>query len=152
MPEPVTVSNSSCLIALELVGWLELLRGLYETVVVPSAVAHECGSRLPAWFHVQPVRNQGMAPTLRLGLGPGESEAIVLASEVSAERLILDDKKARRIAQQLGLPVTGTLAVLLRAKEQGLIPNVRDVLDDLAVAEFRVSDALIQDTLRRAGE
>jgi len=93
-----------------------------------------------------------MAKTLRLGLGPGESEAITLASELSAARLILDDKKARRIAQQLGLPVTGTLAVLLRAKQQGFIPNVRDVLDDLAVAEFRVSDALIQDTLRQAGE
>jgi len=152
MPEPATVSNSSCLIALELVGRLDLLRGLYGTVVVPSAVAHECGSRLPTWFRVQPVKNQGMTHTLRLELGPGESEAIVLASEISAARLILDDKKARRIAQQLGLPVTGTLAVLLRAKQNGLIANVRDVLDDLAEADFRVSDALVQDTLRRAGE
>ena len=152
MPDPATVSNSSCLIALELIGRLDLLRELYATVTVPSAVAYECGSRLPPWFYVQPVQNQVMVRTLRLGLGPGESEAIVLASEVSAARLILDDRKVRRIAQQLGLPVTGTLAFLLRAKQQALIPNVRDVLDDLAAAEFRISDALIQDTLRRAGE
>jgi predicted nucleic acid-binding protein len=76
----------------------------------------------------------------------------VLASETSAARLILDDKKARRVAQQLGLPITGTLAALLRAKQQGLISNMRDVLDDLAAADLRISDALVVDALRRAGE
>jgi uncharacterized protein len=152
MPDPVTVSNSSCLIALDLVGRLDLLHGLYGTVLVPDAVSYECGGRLPQWVSVQPIQNQGMARTLQLGLGAGESEAIVLASETSAARLILDDKKARRIAQQLGLPITGTLAVLLRAKQQGLIPNLRDVLDDLAVADFRISHALVKDALRRAGE
>lgn len=81
-----------------------------------------------------------MTRTLQLGLGAGESEAIVLASETSAARLILDDRKARRTAQQLGLPITGTLAVLLRAKQHGLIPNLRDVLDDLAAADFPVPE------------
>ena len=152
MPDPVTVSNSSCLIALELIGRLDLLRALYGTVVVPTAVAYECGSRLPQWVQVQTVQNQGMVRSLRLELGSGESEAIVLAGEVAASRLILDDKKARRIALQLGLPITGTLAVLLRAKQQGLLASVRDVLDNLAAARFRISDPLIQDTLRRAGE
>ncbi len=152
MPDPVTVSNSSCPIGLELIGRLDLLRGLYGTVVVPTAVADECGSRLPPWFQVETVQNQGMVRSLRLELGSGESEAIVLAAEVGASRLILDDKKARRIARQLGLPITGTLAVLLRAKQQGLLSGVREVLDDLAKAGFRISDALIRDTLRRAGE
>lgn len=152
MPDPATVSNSSCPIALDLVGQLDLLQGLYGTVLVPGAVSYECGTSLPQWIRVQPIQNQGMSRTLQLGLGAGESEAIVLASETSAARLILDDKKARRIAQQLGLPITGTLAVLLRAKQQGLIPNLRDVLNGLAAAHFRISDALVQDTLRRAGE
>jgi predicted nucleic acid-binding protein len=152
MPDPATVSNSSCLIGLDLVGQLDLLHGLYGTILVPSAVSCECGSRLPQWIQVQPIQNHGMARTLQLGLGAGESEAVVLASETSAARLILDDKKARRVAQQLGLPITGTLAVLLRAKQQGLIPNLRDVLDDLAAVHFRISDALVQDALPRAGE
>ncbi len=152
MPDPVTVSNSSCLIALDLVGRLELLHDLYGAVLVPKAVSYECRGGLPLWVSVQPIRNEAMARTLQLGLGAGESEAIVLASETSAVRLILDDKKARRIAQQLGLPITGTLAALLRAKQQGLIPNLRDVLDDLATADFRISDALVADALRRAGE
>jgi predicted nucleic acid-binding protein len=51
-----------------------------------------------------------------------------------------------------GLPVTGTLGVLLAAKDQGILPKVRDVLDALRAAGFRVSDALIQEILRRAGE
>ncbi len=152
MPDPVTVSNSSCLIALELIGRLDLLRGLYGTIVVPTAVAGECGSRLPQWVRADAVKNQGMVRSLRLELGSGESEAIVLAGEVAASRLILDDKKARRIARQLGLPITGTLAVLLRAKQQGLLASVRDVLDELAASRFRISRDLIQETLRRAGE
>ncbi len=152
MPDPMTVSNSSCLIALDLVGRLDLLHDLYGTVLVPCAVSYECGSSLPSWIRVQPIQNQGMARSLQIGLGAGESEAIVLATETSAVRLILDDKKARHIAQQLGLPITGTLAVLLRAKQQRLIPNLCDVLDDLAAVDFRISDALVEDALRRAGE
>lgn len=152
MPNPVTASNSSCLMALDLVSRFDLLRGLYGTVLVPQAVSYEYGGGLPQWVSVGIIQNQGMTRTLQLGLGAGESEAIVLASERSAARLILDDKKARRTAQQLGLPITGTLAVLLRAKQHGLIPNLRDVLDDLAAADFRISDALTEDALRRAGE
>lgn len=152
MPDPVTVSNSSCLIALNLVGRLDLLHDLYGTILIPSAVSCECGAELPHWVSVQSIQNLGMTRTLQLGLGAGESEAIVLASDTSAARLILDDKKARRIAQQLGLPITGTLAVLLRAKQRGLIPNLQGVLNDLTAADFRISNALVEDALRLAGE
>jgi predicted nucleic acid-binding protein len=65
MPDSVTVSNSSCLIGLELVGRLDLLRGLCGTVLVPRAVSSECGSRLPEWFQVQAVQNHGMVRSLR---------------------------------------------------------------------------------------
>ena len=87
-----------------------------------------------------------------IGFGRGESEAIALSIECSAARLILDDKKARRIARRLNLPVTGTLAVLLKAKERGILPMVRDIVNRLIAANFRVSDALVEELLRRAGE
>src|SRR5271157_482075 len=131
MPESPTVSNSSCLIALDAAGSLGILEHLYRTIAVPDAVAQECGGALPAWVQVRSVQNQPLALSLRLGLGAGESEAIALAIELSAARLILDDKKARRTARQLNLPVTGTLAILLTAKERGIIPKVRDTLDVL---------------------
>lgn len=152
MPEGPTVSNSSCLIGLEAAGYLGILKPLYGIVDVPGAVAAEYGSALPAWVHVHPVQNRTLVQSLKLDLGAGEAEAIALAMERPAARLILDDKKARRIARQLHLPVTGTLAVLLRAKDQGIVPTVREVLDALVAANFRVSAALVGEVLRRAGE
>ncbi|MGO9470662.1 MAG: DUF3368 domain-containing protein [Isosphaeraceae bacterium] len=152
MPDGITVSNSSCLIGLDAVGSIGILEQLYGTIMVPDAVAQECGGTLPIWVQVHSVQNQPLAQSLRLGLGAGEAEAIALSLERSAARIILDDKKARRTARQLNLPVTGTLAVLLRAKEQGIIPSVRDLVDALIVAEFHVSDALVQEVLQQAGE
>ncbi len=152
MPESPTVSNSSCLIALDAAGPLGILERLYSTIAVPDAVVQECGGALPAWVQVHSVQNQALARSLRLNLGIGEDEAIALSIERSAARLILDDKKARRVARQLNLPVTGTLAVLLTAKERGIIPKVRDTIDVLLTANFRITGALVQEVLRRAGE
>lgn len=152
MPDELTVANSSCLIGLEAIGRREILSDLYESVLIPEAVESEVGGSLPKWFDVRTVANTGMVQALQLQLGDGEAEAIVLASELSATRLILDDRKARRIAQQMGLPVTGTLAVLLRAKQQGLLPAVSDVIDELRGVHFHVSDDLVAEVLRRAGE
>jgi len=119
------------LIALDAVGSLGILERLYSTIAVPDDVVQECGGTLPAWVQVHSVENQALAQSLRLNLGAGEAEAIALSIERSAARLILDDKKARRVARQLNLPVTGTLAVPLNAKERGIIPKVRDTLDVL---------------------
>jgi predicted nucleic acid-binding protein len=152
MPDGPTVANSSCLIALDGSGHLDVLQQLYGTLLVPDAVAKECGTPIPPWILVQAIQNQAQSRTLQLELGPGEAEAIVLCSETSAARIILDDKKARRIARQLGLPVTGTLAVLLRAKERTAIRAVRPVIDALLAVNFRVSKDLVEETLRRAGE
>ena len=152
MPDGPTVSNSSCLIALEAAGSLGILEQLYTTIAVPDAVSQECGGALPAWVRVHSVQNQPLVQSLRLGLGAGEAEAIALSIECSAARLILDDKKARRVARQLNLPVVGTLAVLLKAKERGVLSKVRDIVEELIAADFRVSDELVQEVLRRAGE
>ena len=112
MREGPTVSNSSCLIALDAAGSLAILERLYSTIAVPDAVVQECGGALPAWVQVHSVQNQALAQSLCLNLGAGKAEAIALSIERSTARLILDDKKARRVARQLNLPVTGTLAVL----------------------------------------
>jgi predicted nucleic acid-binding protein len=98
------------------------------------------------------VANHPLAASLKLGLGDGEAEAITLALELSAARLILDDKKARRMALQLSAPVKGTLAVVLTAKDRGLVHAVRDVLHALQATGFRVPQALFDEVLRRCGE
>ena len=99
MPEATTVANSSCQIALDAIGRLEILKQLYGTVVIPAAVDEEVGVSLPDWFDVRTVTNQTLVQALQLQLGDGEAEAIALATEAAADRIILDDRTGRRIAQ-----------------------------------------------------
>jgi len=129
-----------------------LLQHVYQTVLIPPAVASEWGTLPPQWLLVQPVINQPLVQALRLQLGRGESEAIALAVEIGASRLILDDRRARRIARNLGVPITGTVGVDLRAKQLGVIPLVRPVLDAMRVAGLWLSDAVYQQALQLAGE
>lgn len=149
-PSGVTVSNTSCLIALEAVGRLDLLQLLYRQLVIPPAVVGEWGMPCAAWMTVQAVQNQPLVRALQLQLGPGE--AIALAAEQNATRLILDDQRARRVAAQMQVPFTGTVGVVLRAKQLGFLPLVRPVFDDLRAAGFWLSDALLQKSLQIAGE
>lgn len=151
-PSNDTVSNSSCLIVLEATAQLDLLPRLYQTVLVPPAVAAEWGTSPPAWVKVQAAGNQPLVQALRLQLGPGEAEAIALAVEIGASRLILDDRRARRVASGFQVPITGTVGVVLRAKQAGLIPLARPVLDALRAAGFRLADPLYQQALQLAGE
>jgi len=128
------------------------LEQLYGVVEIPDAVAQEIGLPLPAWMQLHSVQDRALVQSLRLQLGAGEAEAIALSMERSAARLILDDKKARAIARQLNVAITGTFGVLLHAKDEGVLSTVRDTLDALRAAGFRASDALIQEVLKRAGE
>ena len=100
MPE-VIVCNSSCLIALESIRRLDILNRLYDKVYITEFVAYEFRSELPHWLKVETVINRQAVQMLLLDIGGGEAEAIVLALEKGESTLILDDKKARRIAANL---------------------------------------------------
>ena len=85
-------------------------------------------------------------------MGPGESEAISLALEVDARLVILDERAGRRLAQSLGLPIIGTLGVLLMGKRRGILPAMKPYLDRLIEFGFHISPALYERVLRDAGE
>jgi predicted nucleic acid-binding protein len=144
------VVDSACLIGLERIGRLDLLTSLIEPVFVPPAVETEFGLPLN-WMTVETPKDRGMVAALRLVVDPGESEAITLAYEKGL-RIILDDRKAREVAQRLGLPVTGTVGLLLKAKQEGMVSAIRPLLDELAANQFRIADALRAEALRLAGE
>jgi uncharacterized protein len=120
---------------------------LLDPIFAPPAVNREFGSQ-PAWMKVERPADVGLVAALRLLVDPGESEAIVLAYEKGL-RIILDDRKAREVAQRLGVPVTG---LLVKAKLEGVIATVRPLPDALDANHFRISDALRAEALTLAGE
>lgn len=154
MAVPPAISNASPLIALEQIGHLDLLGELLDKILVPPAVAREVSPtvHLPPWIEVRSL-DQSVGPRiLQAALGPGESEALSLALETRAFLLLLDERPARRLAQALGLPVVGTLGILLAAKRRKLLPNVKPCLDALLEEDFRIAPALYERVLHDAGE
>lgn len=84
-------------------------------------------------------------------LDQGESEAIVLAQELGAT-LLIDERKARTIAAALGIPLTGTVGVLLEAKRSGIVSQIQPLLDNMLLAGVRLSTRLYDNALKLAGE
>ena len=144
MREPV-VCDSSCLIALERIGHLALLPALFHPVKAPQAVREEFGAA-PEWLQVEAPADRALVTALGMLMGPGEAEAVALASERELP-VILDDRQARAVARKLDLQIVGTVAVLVRAKKQGLVQAIGPLLDALTEHEFRLSEALRQEAL-----
>lgn len=105
-----------------------------------------------AWVSHQQVRDQAAVARLRAELGQGEAEAIVLAAELGADFVILDDATARQIAETEGRKVLGLLGLLIRAKESGIVEALKPILDEMVAAGFFIDDALYRSILRHCAE
>jgi len=157
------VVNTSPLVFLGNLGRLELLRHAGREVCIPLAVAEEIAAKPDAaamavqdacatWMQVRTITDQTAVTLVQAALHRGEAEAIVLAVELQAERLVLDDQDARRFADRCGLNTIGTLGILLAAKQRGAIPSLREEITTLATLGFRVNPQLVAAVLQRAGE
>lgn len=156
----IVVSDTSPLTYLHQIEQFTLLRTLYNEVVIPPAVEREIkdAPRLHEHFDwsilrvVKPVDFK-MVDSLSVTLDRGESEAIVVASEVKADLLLIDEADGRQVARKLGIRHTGLLGVLLEAKRRGAIPEVALVIDRLVErTSFRIRSDVRRETLRLAGE
>jgi predicted nucleic acid-binding protein len=153
----IVVSDTSCVTNLLAIGRAELLRGLFGEVVIPSAVARElrvAHAALPDFIREQSVKDSSRAHALAIEpLDEGEAEAIVLAEELHADYLLMDEAAGRAVALRCGQRVIGLLGLLVRAKQQGLIPAVAPLLDALERdAGFWMTADLKRRVLEQAGE
>jgi len=157
------VCNSSPLIHLARIGRLELLRDFFEEVLIPEGVYDECvigGNgredadkiRSASWIMIDRIDNVELKKAINVFLDKGESEAIALALQVKADLIILDDYDAREFARIYDLKITGTIGILIKAKHDGFIPSLKDVLEDLKDTGFWINKILYSNILREVGE
>lgn len=156
----IVVSDTSPLTYLYQIQRFALLGTLYGEVVVPPAVERElkAGADLHegldwALLRVVEPKSSDMVVLLSASLDLGESEAIVLASEIKADLLLIDEADGREVARKLGIRLTGLLGVLLDAKRRGIVPSMTVELERLETATtFRIRPEVRQQVLRLAGE
>lgn len=160
----IIVSDTSALSNLALIDHLWLLEAIYQTVIIPKAVGDELAAASSpkisktlqlGWIRTQVITDTQLANQLQLkrGLDTGEAHAIVLALELDADDLLMDERLGRQEALRLGVPIIGILGVLVLAKQRQLIPQVQTVMDRLInQAGFRVSPRLYRQVLVLAQE
>jgi len=147
MPEKAII-DTSVLIALERINMLDILCKIYSPIILPEAVVSEFGPLLIECYSSEKVKSPMVGLlVLDLNLGRGEAESIALASEIGL-RLVMDDLKARKVAENLGLKITGTIGILLKAESLALIDNAYDKAKELRDKGFYISDQLL-DSLSR---
>jgi hypothetical protein len=156
----LVVADTSALVALAACDGLSFLDQLFHDVRVPPAVLREC--TVPGKPQVERLESylQGRVEAVDLdefvisvaGLGQGELEAMALYKNLRADRLLVDDHRARKVAAWNKISVIGSLGVLLRAKESGLLQEIRPLLTAIRAAGLYYSEQLCDEALRLAGE
>ena len=154
------VADSSALIALAICDSLVLLDQLFDNIKVPQAVFNEViidgkpvANTLKAYLKGKVISVDLTAYVINAGgLGRGELEAMALYRYLQADYLLIDDRRARKVAKINQMTITGSQGILLFAKQQGLITHVKPFLDKLRTSNIRISERVITKTLKLAGE
>lgn len=161
------IANTTPLIAFAGIGHLDLLQKLYGEIIIPRAVLNEIKNE-PArstvraaiktettptmWINVCSISDVKTKQLYRAKLHGGEVEVMILAEEQHADLVLMDDNAAKKTAKFMGIKVTGTLGVLLRAKKAGYIAEVKPLMKALITNGMYISEKVYQYVLREAGE
>ena len=160
---PSVIVNSTPLISLCIIDKLYLLEKLYGNVMIPEAVFKEINAKPDSiakrkldksldWIQVCRIKNEMAKTFYKAQLHDGEVEVMILAKEVDAELLIIDDKNAKKHAKYLGFNVTGTLGVLIKAKRIGYIQSIKPLIEQLLSENIYINSNIIEYCLKEAGE
>ena len=148
----VIISDTSCFIILSKINELNLLQELYGEIVTTLDIAEEFGETLPSWVLIENAADKRSQRILEMQIDRGESSAIALALEIENSTLILDDFKARRVANNLGLSYTGTIGIIIKAKLNGIIPSIKPLIEKIKETNFRITSDIELQALKEAGE
>ena len=158
----IVISDTTPIITLIKINRIDLLEKLFGEVFIPEAVFRELTTntafakeaeivKASSFLKVKTVQNQQSLSILQAvsGLDDGESEAIILAGELGSDALIIDERKGRKIAQKLGITITGTIGILIQAHNENMISteNAKLYLEQLKNSNIRLSEGLIQEAL-----
>ena len=156
------IVNPTPLIVLSGIGRLDLLKKLYREVTIPEAVYREVTAKKDsacmqvigenAWIRIEKIRDLSEKKMYKTKLHDGEVEVMILAQEKQADLVVIDDNAAKKTAEYLGLTVTGTIGVLIKAKKLGHLDAIRPVLDEIKENGFYIGAALEKMVLEQAGE
>jgi predicted nucleic acid-binding protein len=148
----IIISDTSCLILLDKIEALDLLQKLGNKVYITLIIKQEFGKHVPPWIGIKEPQEKYYQQLLELTLDKGESSAIALSLEFDNAIIIIDDLKARKIAERLHLKYSGTFGLFLKAKQLGLIDRVKPLLEKIKMTDFRFSEYLFETIIKEAGE
>ncbi len=148
----IVIADTSFLIAIHKLGLFNQVHALYNEVYITKEVAEEFQLKLPEWITIQQPKNLQVQMVLSFIIDPGEASAIALAYDYEEVILVIDDLKARKEALKLGFIITGTLGVLYKLKQKGLINSLNEKISQLIDVGFRISPQIIDELLRKADE
>ena len=142
------IADTSCLIVLEKINMLYLLKKLYGTILITEEVAGEYGDEVAEWIKIRQVQDRKTLEVISAFVDLGEASSIALAMESENSTIIIDDLKGRKVAEKLGLRITGTIGVLLKAKESNLVDSLKPAVELLKTSGFRISNELEREILK----
>ena len=156
------IVNSTPIIILGNINKLSILKEIYKEIIIPKAVFDEISAKSDKakssllqnqdWIKILEVKDKTNRKIYQSKLHNGEVEVMMLAQEISADLLIIDDNTAKKTAKFLGLTVTGTLGVLLKAKSLKIIKEIKPILEEMLQKDFYISENLIKIVLKSANE
>jgi predicted nucleic acid-binding protein len=146
------IADTSCLIILSNIQELEILNKVYGEIVTTPEIASEFGDQLPPWISIVKVEDFSRQEILELQIDKGEASALALALEIKDCLVIIDDFRARKTAERLGINYTGTIGVIVRAKVAGVIQSIKPILAKIKATNFRISTEIESQALKASGE
>lgn len=151
MPDRVIV-DTSCLIVLSKIDEIDLLKNAYKNVVATPEVAAEFDEGQPDWIRIVPPTDKLRQQIIEMQVDRGEASVMTLALEKQDSTVIIDDLKARKMAEQLGLKITGTVGVIIKARKRNIIRSVKPYLKRIRQTDFYITDEIARKAIELAGE